>query len=54
MLFPLAPVTTALLVTAGWERLGGVAVNVPVALATGTAGLGLWVWLIVVAARVRP
>lgn len=46
-LFLIAPVTAALLAATGWQRVGGLEVNIPVALAGSAAGLGLWLfWLV--------
>lgn len=45
-LFLIAPVMTALLVVPGWQIVGPVAVNIPIALISGAIGLGLWLWLL--------
>ncbi|THD84526.1 hypothetical protein E7811_01925 [Aliigemmobacter aestuarii] len=50
-LFLLFPLTVALLVVPGWQALGAVAVNIPVAWSTGVIGAGLWLWLVDRAAR---
>lgn len=50
-LFLIAPVTTSLIATAGWQRHGGLEVNIPVALGTGATALALWLWYLFRALR---